>query len=96
MQQPSAMKVVWKLHTVMSDRGIRTVTELHRRLEPYGIGITCHQLTRIVAKLPARLNTKVLEALLLELNCDAADLFQWVSVASEPADPLPGTEPPGK
>jgi DNA-binding Xre family transcriptional regulator len=76
-------KLTWKLHTVMSDRGIRTSTELHRRLEPYGINITSHQLSRIVSILPARLNTEVLNALMTELQCSAADLIQQVEVPSE-------------
>lgn len=67
--------LAWKLHTVMSQRGIRTATELYRRLEPYGIDITSAQLSRIVAKLPARLNTEVLAALMTELDCSAADLL---------------------
>ena len=68
-------RMEWRLHTVMSSRNIRTATELHRRLEPYDIDITSHQLTRIVAKMPARLNTKVLQALLNILDCEASDLL---------------------
>lgn len=68
--------LAWRLHTVMSERGIRTAAELYRRLQPYGIDITIYQLTRIVACLPTRLNTQVLGALMAELRCDASDLLQ--------------------
>lgn len=76
MEQKKSKELNWRLHTVMSSRGIRTATELHRRLEPYGIDITSHQLSRIVAKLPARLNTDVLAALMTELECSADELLQ--------------------
>ncbi len=66
----------WRLHTVMSERGIRTAAELHRRLQPYGLDITLQQLSRIVAHLPQRLNTTILSALLTALECDAGDLLR--------------------
>jgi hypothetical protein len=72
----STQAMNWRLHTVMSERGIRTATELHRRLQHYEVDITIHQLTRIVAALPARLNTQVLAALMTELQCDASELLR--------------------
>lgn len=84
MEQKTSKELSWRLHTVMSSRGIRTATELHRRLEPYGIDITSHQLSRIVAKLPARLNTDVLAALMTELDCSADELLQ---LSDKPAKP---------
>jgi DNA-binding Xre family transcriptional regulator len=75
-EQKTAMQLQWRLHTVMSDRGIRTATELYRRLAPYGIDITSHQLSRIVSKMPSRLNTHVLAALMTELKCDASELIR--------------------
>jgi hypothetical protein len=83
MEHKTALEVEWKLHTVMSDRGIRTATELHRRIEPYGIQITSHQLSRIVSSMPARLNTALFKVLLTELQCEPNDLFRLV----EPAKP---------
>lgn len=73
---PAPNTVAWRLHTVMSERGIRTAAELHRRLQPYGIDLTIGQVTRIVASLPTRLNTQVLAALMQELQCDANALLQ--------------------
>ncbi|MCR6480423.1 helix-turn-helix transcriptional regulator [Variovorax sp. ZS18.2.2] len=79
----------WRLHAVMADRGIRTATELHRRLQPYGVEITSHQLSRIVAKMPDRLNTKVLSALMTVLDCSANELIRAVTLeAVEPQAPL--------
>lgn len=80
MEHKTPLTLDWKLHTVMSDRGIRTATDLHRRLQHYGIALTSHQLSRIVSKLPARLNTELLAALLTELNCTPNDLFRLVDV----------------
>ncbi len=83
-EQKTAMQLQWRLHTMMSDRGIRTATELYRRLEPYGIDITSHQLSRIVSKMPSRLNTHVLAALLTELQCEASDLIRAVPAGTAP------------
>lgn len=80
-----AKTLQWRLHAVMADRGIRTATELHRRLQPYGVEITSHQLSRIVAKMPERLNTKVLSALMTVLDCSANELIRTVTLeAVEP------------
>lgn len=86
MEPKLSDQLTWRLHTVMSERGIRTATELRRRLELYGVGITGHQLARIVAKLPARLNTEVLAALMLALDCSASDLIS-LSETPSPAQP---------
>jgi hypothetical protein len=80
MEQEPQYTFDWKLHTVMSDRGIRTATELHRRLQARGITLTSHQVSRIVSNLPVRLNTHVLLALVLELDCGVEDLFRVVEV----------------
>jgi DNA-binding Xre family transcriptional regulator len=69
--------VIWRLHTVMSARGIRTSTELHRRLIKEGVEITSHQLARIVAKFPERMNTRLLVALTRVLECGLDDLI-WL------------------
>lgn len=58
MKRDAYRPLVWRLHAVMSDRGIRTATELHRRLQHYGVDITSAQLSRIVSKMPARLNLR--------------------------------------
>ncbi|VTU41901.1 hypothetical protein H6P1_00782 (plasmid) [Variovorax sp. PBL-H6] len=77
--------VLWRLHTVMSERGIRTATELSRRLEPYAVGLTRKQLTRIVAGLPSKLNVKLLGALMRELDCDAHELLRLEPTGAPPA-----------
>lgn len=83
-------RLVWRLHTVMSERNIYSAAELHRRLLPYGVNITRPQLSRIVKKLPSRLNTQVLHALLVELQCSADELLsvQQPSRAVTSAAPL--------
>jgi DNA-binding Xre family transcriptional regulator len=79
----------WRLHAVMADRGIRTATELHRRLQPYGVDITSHQLSRIVAKMPERLNTRVLSALMTVLDCTANELLRSVALEAVEPEPVP-------
>lgn len=93
MEQKMPAQLIWRLHTVMSERGIRTASDLHRTLEPYGIDITSHQLSRIVAKLPARLNTDVLSALMQALACSASDLLQ-LGDAAPAQKPEGATKPP--
>lgn len=79
---PNALQ--WRLHPVMAERGIRTATELHRRLQPYDLDITLHQLNRIVTQLPQRLNTRVLAALMATLDCDAGELLRLASSTTPP------------
>ena len=74
--QDTYRPLIWRLHTVMSERGIRTATELLRRLQPYGVEITSAQMSRIVAKMPARLNLSILEALMSALDCEASELLR--------------------
>jgi len=76
--KPEPPPLEWKLHTVMSDRGIRTATELARRLQRnQGITLTPHQISRVVRKLPQRLNTELFLALILELDCKPSDLLRF-------------------
>lgn len=69
------MNFRWRLRVMMAERGIRTVTELRRRLEPLGVEISTQQLNRIVTDLPQRLNTDLFAALLTVLRCTPNDLF---------------------
>src|SRR5689334_14357017 len=66
----------WRLHTVMSERGIRSCAELHRRLQSRKVDITHRQLARIVSQLPQRLSTELVLALMLELDCRADELLR--------------------
>jgi DNA-binding Xre family transcriptional regulator len=60
---------------MMAERGINTVTELRRRLEPLGIEISTQQLNRVVSEIPQRLNTDLLAGLLTVLDCTPNDLL---------------------
>ncbi|VTU42349.1 MULTISPECIES: helix-turn-helix domain-containing protein [unclassified Variovorax] len=66
----------WRLHTVMSERGIRSSAELHRRLQSRKVDITHRQLARIVSQLPQRLSTELILALMVELDCRADELLR--------------------
>ena len=72
----------WRLPVVMAERGIRTATELHRMLTPYGIDISSHRISRIVAKMPDRLNMQVLIGLMTVLECSASDLIREAPASS--------------
>lgn len=71
--EPKAFR--WRLRVMMAERGITTVTELHRRLEPLGVKISTQQLNRVVSEIPQRLNTDLLAALLTVLKCTPNDLL---------------------
>ena len=66
----------WRLHTVMSERGIRTASELHRRLVGLDVPITHSQVCRTVTHRPERLSIELLAALMHTLDCSASDLLQ--------------------
>ena len=76
----------WRLRVMMAERGIHTVTELRRRLEPLGVEISTQQLNRIVTDLPQRLNTDLFAALLTVLRCTPNDLFAVDSERPSPAE----------
>ena len=72
----------WRLLIVMAERGIRTATELHRRLTQYGIDISADRVSRIVSKRPDRLNLDLLAGLATVLDCDANALIRFVPPAA--------------
>jgi DNA-binding Xre family transcriptional regulator len=60
---------------MMAERGIRTATDLQRRLRVIGIEISTAQLSRIVNSKPQRLSLELLEGLMTVLECDANALL---------------------
>ncbi len=86
MTEKTPVRIEWRLHTVMSDRGIRTAAELWRRLQPYGITLTSHQVARVVANAPARLNTELLVAICSVLQCSPNDILRVIDAPHPGAD----------
>lgn len=85
-EQRRPRRLRWRLRVMMAERGIRTVTELTRRLGDIGIEISTQQMNRIANELPARLPTDVLAGLVTVLRCEVGDLIV--------AEPAPTDRPP--
>jgi DNA-binding Xre family transcriptional regulator len=60
----------------MSERHIRTGTELQRRLAAIGVEITSASISRMLAVPPERISVPLLTGLLDVLDCEPNDLFQ--------------------
>ena len=73
------MSLSWKLREHMAKKGIWRCTDLAKLLNQYGIRMSVSAVTRLVEKLPERLDTKVMEALCDLLDCPPTDLFGYIS-----------------
>ena len=63
-----------RVRELMAERGVRTVSELSRRLEAIGVSISIAQLGRLADGKTDSWNTRVLAGLLVVLECDGKDL----------------------
>jgi DNA-binding Xre family transcriptional regulator len=68
----------WRLNVVMSERRIKTITELKRRLDAIGVGISSAQLGRVVWERPQKINIELLEGLVTVLECEVSDILKVV------------------
>jgi DNA-binding Xre family transcriptional regulator len=68
-------QIVLRVREIMASRGIRSVSELHRRLISNGVEISNAQLLRICDNRGDRVNMPVLNGLLNLLECSVHDLF---------------------
>lgn len=66
----------WRLNVVMSERRIKTITELKRRLDAIGVGISSAQLGRVVWERPQKINIELLEGLVTVLECEVSDILK--------------------
>ncbi|MDD2734550.1 MAG: helix-turn-helix transcriptional regulator [Desulfuromonadaceae bacterium] len=71
----------WRLNVIMSERRIKTVTDLKRRLDAIGFSISSAQLGRVVWERPQKINIDLLEGLLTVLACDISDILKVVTVS---------------
>lgn len=89
--------VTWRLLVMMAERGIRTATDLQRRLQSTGVEISTAQLSRIVNSKPQRLSLELLEGLMTVLECDANALLSSQddrSTIAQPTERLADRTPP--
>lgn len=60
----------------MAERGVRSVSELARRLQPLGIEISSWQLGRLIDNKSTHWNQGVIEGLLAVFECSLSDLIE--------------------
>lgn len=69
-------RMEWRLKQIMAERDIKSVTKLHQRLHQVSKGLVGKsQLYKIAHGLPGRINTRVLLALTVVLDCEVHDLL---------------------
>lgn len=68
-------QVGWELQVLMAKNHIRSASELSRRLKKIGVNLTGVHLSRLVNERPARLNLKLLDALITLFDCEIEELM---------------------
>lgn len=71
---PSRRRVHWRVRLLMAEHGVRSVSELVRRLDEIGISISVQQLGRIIDGRAQLWNQDVLEGLMTIFGCELSDL----------------------
>lgn len=74
--QKTSRQLEWRLNVVMSERRIKTITELKRRLGDIGVHISSAQLGRVVWECPQKVNTELLAGLVTVLDCEVSDIIR--------------------
>lgn len=69
-------KVAWRARVVMAERGVRSVSELARRLEVIGVSISVSQLGRMIDGKTQLWNQDVIEGMMTVLECELSDLVR--------------------
>ncbi len=75
-EQMKKKRLEWRLNVMMSERRIKTITDLKRRLDAIGVNISSAQLGRIVWERPQKINTDLLEGLVTVLECNVSDIIK--------------------
>lgn len=65
----------WNTRVLMAQRGVRSVAELCRQLQPLGVDISESQLSRIIDGKSSHFNAEVVAALVTALDCQLSDLI---------------------
>lgn len=69
------MSFKWKLKEKMAEKGIWRCTDMTKFLNAYGINVSVSMVTRMVEKIPERMNIQVLDALCDILECNPSDIM---------------------
>lgn len=71
--------IEWRLNVVTSERRIKTITELKRRLaKEADVHISSAQLGRVVWERPQKLSMELLAGLVKVLDCEVSDIMRVV------------------
>lgn len=71
--------IEWRLNVVMSERRIKTIIELKRRLaKEADVHISSAQLGRVVWERPQKLSMELLAGLVKVLGCEIGDIMRVV------------------
>ena len=69
-------KVAWRARVIMAERGVRSVSELARRLEEIGVSISISQLGRMIDGKTQLWNQDVIEGMMTVLDCELSDIIR--------------------
>jgi DNA-binding Xre family transcriptional regulator len=69
-------KLHFRTRILMAEKGVRTVTELGKKLEALGVTISVSQLGRIIDGKSAHIDRAVLEGMLAVFDCGIVDLLE--------------------
>lgn len=75
-RQLSRRQLTWQVRVVMAERGIRSVSELVRRLSDVGVSISVAQMGRLIDGKTKLWNQEVIEGLMTVLECELSDLVR--------------------
>ena len=79
MSTKTSENIEWRLNVVMSERRIKTITELRRRLaNEADVHISSAQLGRVVWERPQKLSMELLAGLTKVLDCEVGDIMRVV------------------
>jgi len=92
--QKTARQLEWRLNVVMSERRIKTITELKRRLGEIGVHISSAQLGRVVWECPQKVNMELLAGLVTVLDCDVSDIMRVSASPEAKPTPQPAAQEP--
>jgi hypothetical protein len=74
--QGNSRGIALRARTCMAECGIKSVSELKRRLQQVGVVISHQQLTRHIDNQSEHLSIPVLNGLIRVFNCRVEDLFK--------------------
>lgn len=64
-----------RVRVVMAERGVRSLSDLVRRLDAIGVSISVQQLGRLIDGKAKLWNQHVIEGLMTVLDCELGDLW---------------------